>query len=40
MEQLNPKSPAELEEQKSIDDFLSGDTPPDARPPDAHKHPQ
>jgi mono/diheme cytochrome c family protein len=42
MERLNPRSPAELQEEKAIDDFLSGsDTPTGPKPaPPPHKHPQ
>jgi mono/diheme cytochrome c family protein len=37
MESMNPRTPAELDEQKSIDDFLNGaDSAPPAPP---HKHP-
>jgi mono/diheme cytochrome c family protein len=41
MERLNPRSPAEILEEKAIDDFLSGnDATPDAPKPPAHRHPQ
>jgi mono/diheme cytochrome c family protein len=41
MERLNPRSPAELQEEKDIDDFLRGSEPPAApKPPSPHKHPQ
>ncbi len=39
MEQLNPRSPAELREEKAIDDFLNGAAPP-AEPTAPHKHPK
>lgn len=41
MERLNPRSPAEIQEQQAIDDFLSGgDAKPDAPQPPPHKHPR
>jgi mono/diheme cytochrome c family protein len=41
MEGLNPRSPAELQKQKDIDDFLSGAEPKEApKPPPPHKHPE
>jgi mono/diheme cytochrome c family protein len=41
MEGMNPRSPAELQEEKNIDDFLKGGDPPaDTPKPAPHKHPQ
>jgi mono/diheme cytochrome c family protein len=40
MEQLNPRSPAELREEKAIDDFLNGAGPTEVAKPPVHKHPQ
>ncbi len=40
MERLNPRSPAELQEEKAIDDFLSGGDPKAEPKPAPHKHPQ
>ncbi|MGH9204083.1 MAG: c-type cytochrome, partial [Vicinamibacterales bacterium] len=40
MERLNPRSPAELQEEKAIDDFLNDGTGPTEPKPPAHKHPQ
>jgi mono/diheme cytochrome c family protein len=40
MERLNPRSPGELEEQKAIDDFLSGSDSQDAAKPAPHRHPK
>jgi mono/diheme cytochrome c family protein len=41
MERMNPRSPAELREEKTIDDFLNGGEPAaDAPKPAPHKHPQ
>jgi mono/diheme cytochrome c family protein len=40
MERLNPRSPAELQEEKEIDDFLSGGNPQTGPKPAPHKHPQ
>jgi mono/diheme cytochrome c family protein len=37
MESMNPRTPAELDEQKSIDDFLNGNSAPPAAPA-PHKH--
>ena len=41
MERLNPRSPAELQQEKAIDDFLNGGEPAaDTPKPAPHKHPQ
>jgi mono/diheme cytochrome c family protein len=40
MEGLNPRSPAELQEDKAIDDFLNGGDPTAQPKPAPHKHPQ